>query len=191
MIAISVFCFSTADAGQPRTVEELMSLLGQVEYVKAEYRETRESSLLSVPISSRGRLEYRAPDRILMSSDKGDRVEISGETLRVLHDEKLVRELSASDHRSIESLVSALKAMFSGNLTRLRQDFRLSFRAGDGDWSLDLVPTAARSMPLMSVTRIGVSGTGAVIEQIALTESDGDVRRLRMKILDRKPGSLP
>lgn len=193
MIGILVFCLATATAtaGQPRDVEDLMSWLAQVEYVRAEYIETRESSLLSVPISSRGRLEYRAPDRVVMRSDKGDQVEIDGDTVRMLREGTLVRELSVSDHQSVEGLVATLKAVFSGNLKRLRQDYELSFRAGDRGWFLDLVPGAANSMPQAFIARIGVAGTGAAIERIEFTESGGDIRRLRMRILDRKPPALP
>lgn len=191
IVSTLAFCLAAANAEQPRDLEDLMSLLEQVEYVRAEYSETRESSLLSIPISSRGQLEYGAPDRVVMSSDKGDQVEINGDTVRVLQKGKLVRELSVSDHQSLESLVALLKGVFSGNLKRLRQDYKLSFRAGDRDWSLDLVPSAASSIPQSAIARIGVSGTGAAIKRIEFTESDGDIRRLRMKILDRKPPSLP
>lgn len=189
--AILAFCCSAAGAGQPHDLEGLMSLLAQVEYVEAEYREIVESSLLSVPISSRGRLEYRAPDWIRMSSDKGDRFEISGETLRILRNGRLVRELSTSDHSAIESLVSALKAIFAGDLERLQQHYRLRFQGGGQDWSMDLVPVAPGTGLPIALAHIGVRGAGATIEGIELTESDGDVRRLRMRVLDRKPASLP
>lgn len=191
VIGILAFGLATADAGQPRDIEDLMSLLEQVEYIRAEYSETRESSLLSVPISSRGWLEYRAPDRVTMRTDKGDQVEIDGNTVRILQKGTLVRELSVSDHQSIENLVATLKGVFSGNLKRLRRDYKLDFRVGDRDWSLDLVPSAASLIPHAAIARISVSGTGSVIERIELAESDGDIRRLRMRILDRKPPSLP
>ena len=190
-ISILAFGFTAANAGQPRGVEALMSLLAQVEYVRAEYRETRESSLLSVPISSRGQLEYRAPDRVAMSSDRGDRFEIDGGTVRILHKGSLVREVSVYDHESIESLVATLKGVFSGDLKRLRQDYELGFRAGDQDWSFDLVPRTAGSIPQVAIAQVSVFGAGAVIQRIELTESNGDVRRLRMRILERRPPSLP
>lgn len=62
VIGILAFGLATADAdaGQPRDIEDLMSLLEQVEYVRAQYSETRESSLLSVPISSRGWLDRKS-----------------------------------------------------------------------------------------------------------------------------------
>jgi len=81
-----------------------------------------------------------------------------------------------------------LRAIFAGDLARLRQDYQLDYQAGAHQWTLSLTPRATGPVRLLQLIRI--AGDGAVIERIAIHESNGDRRTLRMRLLERTPVTL-
>ncbi|MEA3640597.1 MAG: LolA-related protein, partial [Lamprobacter sp.] len=82
----------------------------------------------------------------------------------------------------------ALRATFAGHLTALRTDYRLDYHPADVHWTLDLRPRRSGLSHLFR--RISMIGDGASIRTIAMEEPDGDLRRLRMRLLAREPADL-
>ena len=178
-----------AAAGEdPGDLETLMAALSQVRQVEADYTETVESGLLATAISTRGRLDYTAPDRILKTGERGEQVEIAGDRVTVREDGS-EHELSIRDYAPLERLVVALRATFAGDLKRLRQDYELDFHTADGGWSLGLRPLD-RTL-LAAIERIDIAGRGADIDRIVIEESGGDRRSLRLHVLSRRPVATP
>jgi len=175
-------------AAQPADVEALMALLGRVQRVEVDYRETVESGLIDTAISTRGRLAYEAPDHISRLSDRGEGFVLDGDHMQLIADGHVVKELEVSDIAPLEAMVGALRATFAGDLATLRADYRLDYRPGNGHWTLDLAP---RDSSLSHVFRhIGMVGDGATITTIAMEEPDGDRRTLHMRLLSREPAGL-
>jgi hypothetical protein len=186
---LPVLALAMAVAGEdPRDLEALMVALAGVRQVEADYTETIESALLATVVSTRGRLAYTAPDRILKTGERGEQVEIAGDrvTIRVGGD---ARELSIRDYAPLERLVVALRATFAGDLERLRQDYDPDFRTVDGRWTLRLRPRD-RSV-LAAIERIVVAGRGAAIERIVIEESGGDRRSLQLHVRSLRPVGAP
>jgi outer membrane lipoprotein-sorting protein len=188
LLAALVLAVTVAAADAPRDLESLMTTLSQVQQVEADYTETIESDLLATAISTRGHLAFAAPDRIVKTGEHGEQVEIDGDLVRVRQD-GTEHELSIRDHAPLEHLVVALTATFSGDLARLRRDYTLAFKAQDGGWTLVLTP---RERSLLAVfERMEIAGQGADIARIAIAESGGDRRTLRLQVLSRRPPALP
>jgi hypothetical protein len=185
----ALLCFpATAALQQPADVQALMTMLGRVERVEVAYRETVESALIETVISTRGRLVYTAPDAIRRVSDQGEGFQLDGEKIRLIADGKVVDELDIADIKPLEAMIGALRAIFAGDLARLRQDYQLDYQAGGQSWTLSLTPRAIGLASLFQLIRI--TGDGAVIEGIAIHESNGDRRTLRMRLLERTPVTL-
>ncbi len=165
-----------------------MTMLGRVERVEVAYRETVESGLIDTVISTRGRLVYTAPDAIRRVSDQGEGFVLDGEKIGLIADGKVVDELDIADIKPLEAMIGALRAIFAGDLARLRQDYQLDYQAGAHQWTLSLTPRAIGLSSLFQLIRI--TGDGAVIESIAIHESNGDRRTLRMRLLERTPVTL-
>ncbi len=169
-------------------MESLMAALAQVQHVEALYTETLVSDLLATAISTRGKLVYTAPDRILKIGEQGESVEIRGDRILVRQGAE-ERALSIGDYAPLERLVAALRATFSGDLARLRQDYTLDFRPQAGRWTLALRPRE-RAVPAF-VEAIEIAGQGVEIDRIDIRESGGDRRSLRLTILSRRPAAVP
>jgi outer membrane lipoprotein-sorting protein len=185
----ALVCFpATAASQQPDDVQALMSMLKRVERVEVAYRETVESGLIDTVISTRGRLVYAAPDAIRRVSDQGDGFVLDGETIGLIADGEVVNEMDIADVKPLEAMIGALRAIFAGDLARLRQDYQLDYQVGDSQWTLNLTPRATGLSRLFQLMRI--TGDGAVIKGIAIHESNGDLRTLRMRLLERTPAEL-
>ena len=165
-----------------------MTLLARVERVEVAYRETIESGLIETAISTRGHLIYTAPDAIRRVSDQGEGFVLDGEKIGVIADGKVVDELDIADVKPLEGMIGALRAIFAGDVTRLRQDYQPDYQAEGHQWTLSLTPRATGLSRLFQLIRI--TGDGAVIKSIAIHESNGDRRTLRMRLLERTPVAL-
>lgn len=185
----ALLCFpATAAPQQPAHVQALMTMLARVERVEVAYRETVESDLIETIISTRGRLVYTAPDAIRRVSDQGEGFELDGEKIRLIADRKVVDEFDIADIKPLKAMIGALRAIFAGDLARLRQDYQLDYQAEAHQWALSLTPRAIGLASLFQLLRI--TGDAAVIESIAIHESNGDRRTLRMRLLERTPVAL-
>jgi outer membrane lipoprotein-sorting protein len=192
--ALLAFCFwllalpLSSAAAQPGDVKALMSLLGRVHRVELSYQETVESGLIDIPISTRGRMVYEAPDHIRRISDQNEGFVLDGNRMQLISDGRFVKELVVSDIAPLQAMVGALRATFAGDLAKLRADYRLDYRAAEGHWTLDLEP---RNSGLSAVfRRIEMVGDGATIRTILMEEPNGDRRTLHMRMLSREPATL-
>ena len=172
------------DAGAAMDLPTLMATLARVQEVEADYVETLESDLLSTVISTRGRLTYRAPDRIDKTGETGEQVRIEGDRVLV-SDARGRHELSVRDYAPLERLVTALRATFAGDLARLRRDYETAFGLVAGGWTLGLRPRERVLAGL--IQQVEIAGHGADIERISIAESGGDYRTLRLTVRARRP----
>jgi hypothetical protein len=171
-------------------LDVVMQGLAEVRSVRADYVETLEMSLLEQRLTTRGTLSYEAPDRITKTSasDPEQAVRFEGDTLWV-SDGKETRRLSVQDHRALETLVVALRATFAGDLATLREHFHLSFQRADPDWSLELRPReAGLGGPFSSVE---LRGRGREIRVVRIHEANGDLRSMRLRVIQIDPPASP
>ncbi len=163
----------------------LMELLTGVRWVDLAYQETVQSGLIDIPLSTRGQLVYEAPDRIRRISDSGDGFALDGDRMQLISHGRVARELVVTDIKPLAAMVDALRATFAGDLTALREHYRLDYQADGARWILDLAPLTSAVSSL--IQRIRISGDGATIQVIETLERSGDQRRIRMQVLSREP----
>lgn len=175
-------------ASEPADLSALMSLLGRVERVEADYTEVVTSDLIATALSQRGQLVYEAPHHLKRISDGGDGFILDGQRMHLVKDHRIAREMDVADVPPLRAMVGALTAIFAGDLDRLRKRHRLDYRPNRGYWELDLRPTGPELRGV--IDRLNLIGTGATITQIETTESTGDVRTLRMTLKHRQPPLL-
>jgi hypothetical protein len=176
---------SVAASRQPVDAQALMNLLGRVERVEVAYQETVESTLIEIPLGTRGRLIYQAPAHIRRFSDQGDGFELDGERMRLISSGRVVNDLIVSDIKPLAALVGALRATFAGDFATLQANYRLDYQADQAHWTLDLGSDGPSLSGLFE--RIRIIGDGATIETIEILEPNGDQRSLRMQLLAREP----
>ncbi|WP_295405594.1 LolA-related protein [uncultured Thiocystis sp.] len=176
---------SVATSRQPVDAQALMNLLGRVKRVEVAYQETVESTLIDIPLGTRGRLFYQAPARIRRLSDQGDGFELDGERMRLISSGRVVNEFMVSDIKPLEAMVGALRATFAGDLATLQANYQLDYQIDQTHWSLDIGSREGALSGLFE--RIRIIGDGATIETIEILEPNGDQRSLRMQLLAREP----
>jgi hypothetical protein len=176
---------SPAFAVPPGDLSGLMAQLSEVRSVSARYTETIQVSLLEHGIESTGTIRYVAPDTLIESVDgePSREIRIQGDRIRISEADE-TREIDVGEHRAIESMVSALRSVFAGNLVELERHFRVRFeRLGskqDGaGWHLTLTPDDAEVAWLFS--HIEIRGSGREIHRIEIREPNGDSRTMRFE----------
>lgn len=175
----------------PGDLGELMAQLGKVRSVHARYSEEVQASLLQHNITSTGTIRYLAPDTIVKSTDTEPSREIRIEGDRIsINEAGMTREIHISEHRAIESMVSALRAVFAGDPGDLERHFRLrfeplSFEENDEGWRLTLSPHDSEVSWLLS--HIEIQGIGREIRRIEIQEPNGDSRRMYLERLSIDP----
>ena len=174
----------SAVASVPSDIAGLMQLLRQVEWIKADYSETVESTLLTHSMTSEGELEYRAPDVIRKVSTLGDSITIRGNRL-LLGNGAASKEIAISDHAALEQFVVTLRATFSGDLDALEKTFRVEYHPAADRWTLALHPKGRQLLRIYA--RIDISGTGTGLDRIDMIEPNGDRRILTMRVRQRRP----
>lgn len=167
-------------------LDTLMRELGAVTQVEAEYREVVESQLLQQPISTSGHLTYRAPDRIDKVSDRGDAIHIAGDTLTLSQGGEQT-QFALTDQAALQTFVTALRATFAGDLSRLRTDYAVDLQPQGAGWVLELRPRERRFSTLFE--RIRITGVDDRIERLEVQEGNGDRRTLYLH--DQRIGTAP
>ncbi len=173
---------------QPSDLVTLMGLLARVRQVEADYRETVASDLIATVISQRGTLTYRAPSYLKRLTEDGTGFVLDGEQLRLIDGERMVRELPLSEIPPLQVLTGALRAIFAGDLERLRDTYHLVFTPRARHWELSLQPIDATLK--MLVQRLNLVGTGATITRIETIEGNGDTRTMQLTLRRRPPAVL-
>lgn len=171
-------------AAQPDDLSELMGRLAKTGSLYARYSERIDASVLQRSINSRGTIRYRAPDKIVKSTDGEPRreVQIEGDRIWVRQGDES-REIHIGEHRAIDAMVSAMRSLLAGDLDDLQRHFHVRFEPAatkdtDGGWELTLEPRSTEVSWLLS--RIQIRGTEAEVREIELQEPNGDSRRMRI-----------
>lgn len=184
-LCLTGICGVTGAATAP-DLDTLMRELGAVTQVEAEYREVVESQLLQQPISTSGHLTYRAPDRIDKVSDRGDAIHIAGDTLTLSQGGEQT-QFALTDQAALQTFVTALRATFAGDLSRLRTDYAVDLQPQGAGWVLELRPRERRFSTLFE--RIRITGVDDRIERLEVQEGNGDRRTLYLH--DQRIGTAP
>ena len=163
------------------TIDEVFGRLSAVETVRGEFVQSREISALSNPLRSSGHFivselglywEQREPfPTVLIAREDSISEQIGGQPRTTV---------SASQSPISASISRIFLGLFSGDLGKLEEVFRVGFEGSNERWTLSLEP---RSYPLTeAIEAVTVSGSD-YMESIQVDGLAGD--RMTIELLDQ------
>lgn len=178
----------------PVDAAELLAAFSRLEGIEARFEESKHMALLAVPLTSKGRLFYRAPGRLLrvVEAPEPSRLLIAPDQLRMTNrDGTEVIDLRQSD--ALRLFVSSLVSVFSGDAQALDESYTLTFTKHAQDhgesaagkdgaaatgapgrpaWTLTLTP---KGKPLSDMlASLSLSGSAYTVSSIEVNEPNGD-----------------
>lgn len=173
---LGVVASSTASAASEDRVElaELMQKLSGVETAGGRFVERKYLSVLSEPLTLRGRVLYRAPDYVEKAYDdpNGERYEVRGGRLTIEQSDGRRRELDIDEHPVLRAFVESYRGTLAGDVDTLREYFDLELSGSLDDWRLVLVPKLEELGEYL--TAVVVLGRGATVYEVHTREAGGD-----------------
>jgi len=161
-------------------IARLMQLLNAAREAEVAYTEKKYSSLLSEPVTSSGTLAFRRPDTVEknVTTPRKERLRIVGEELIVLRN-GAEKRIALSSQPLLAAFAASLRGVLAGDVTLLRQYYRLTLEGDELAWRLQMFPLEEEI--LRYVERITVSGRVGRILQIEVRESSGDRAVMQMR----------
>jgi hypothetical protein len=160
---------------QTFTIDRLMQELARGAEATVNYRETKHSSLLKVPLEMTGELRYRRPAFLekLVKTPFEERYTIDGDTLTVerKRDGK-PRSLALQSQPVLWALVEGIRATLRGDAAALQRFYRLDLDGDTTAWTLSLLPSDAQMAEFVRVIRIG--GGAGRLSSMEIVEASGD-----------------
>jgi outer membrane lipoprotein-sorting protein len=164
-----------AEPAGPLTLDILMHHMATTRGVRARFHEVKEVSLLAAPVESRGTVYFVPPDRFARHTTAPGRswLVIEGDRLRFA-DEVAREEIDLSGDPVAGQFVGHFVVLWNGDLEALRERYEVAFEAGagDGGWTLTLIPRSSRLRSF--IEQIEVRGEGPALHEMTLVEADGD-----------------
>ncbi len=157
----------------PLTLETLMQGMASTSGVRAAFREEKQLALLAAPLVSEGMLYFVPPARMarITSSPGASTLVIDGGRLSYT-DETGASDVNLASNRVARTLVENFVVLFAGDLAALRERYDVVFEPGGARWRMQLTPKAA---PLSKfIASIELRGAGPALEQISVSDADGD-----------------
>ena len=172
-VAGLVLAVVASGAARAFELEELMQGMASATGVVAEFEESKEISLLTAPLESRGRLYFVPPDRLarFTLAPGFSSLVVDGETLRFREGERGA-QTDLSGNPMARVFVDNFIVLWSGDLERLLELYTPELSGGLRSWQLSLAP---RQAPLdRFVEKIVLAGEGKAMVRMEMVEKDGD-----------------
>jgi outer membrane lipoprotein-sorting protein len=154
-------------------IDELAQGFARVASSQATFVETKFVSTLNAPLTRRGTLAFRRPDRLEMRVEAPypETIEIDGDTL-TMQTTRGSSQARLSTQPLLAAWVESLRATLAGDTASLSMHFTVVLRGSVRHWTLELAPLdpALRSI----VRSIEITGDGAQIAQYEIDEVRGD-----------------
>lgn len=155
------------------TVARLMEGLARNPPGLATFNETKFIAILDRPVESSGELRFTPPHRL------EKRTLAPGAEMLVVDRDALTMErqgkrhtISLRDHPEVAVFIESLRGTLAGDRASLERAFALALQGDERRWSLELRPLSVAAGRF--VARIEVSGSGAEVRRIEITQADGD-----------------
>jgi hypothetical protein len=155
----------------------VMAALAARRTSRATFVEEKELQELDRPLTARGVLIWRAPDRLekLTTEPFEERLLVEGDRLLLERPDRGIRqEIDFDTAPEVRPLVEAVRATHAGDAATLRRHFRVEFSGALPHWRLLLVPLSNRV--LAAVQRITLEGEGGAIRLMEIHGRDGHSR---------------
>ncbi|MEM7561471.1 MAG: LolA-related protein [Pseudomonadota bacterium] len=166
------------------TVNNLMDQLAAVKRAELEFTETRSSIFLTEEVSTRGMMNYRAPDFIekLVTDPYSERILIDGDQIVVEQQNakgnNKKRVFLLSNYEALNATIQGIRATLAGDISQLQKSYRIKLEGDELAWELILEPITESTRGLISM--INLSGVSEQIRSIEMTEPNGDESKLTL-----------
>lgn len=161
-------------------INTLMQQLSQVKEANADFQETKNSSLLTAPLKTRGQLIYRAPSylekRITHPYRESLRIE-NNNMVRESQDGKR-QTLSLGAYPAAGALVESFRATLAGDLSALQRFYRIELHGNKKQWQLLLLPKDPDISETIQAIRL--YGRENTIYAIHTQEASGDSSQMAL-----------
>ena len=164
-------------AQAPDPLAAVMAGLAAVRESRATFVEERDLPELERPLTMRGVLHWRAPDRLEKRTiePSPELFLLEGDRVTLERPERRIREtLSLDAAPEIRPLVEAIRATLAGDIATLRAHHEVTFSGDAARWRILLVPRSARVRA--AVQRVVLEGEGAFLRVVETQGSDGRTR---------------
>ncbi len=150
----------------------LLASLAEAVQPELRFVEERHDELLGIPLRSEGRLEFRAPDYLAKTIERGGdgSFVIEGDSLQVTRRGEL-HQIPLDSHPALRALATALRASLGGDYAALAEQFALELRGEPAQWRLILVPHQREVRRLLESLELG--GSDARLLRISAYERGG------------------
>ena len=168
---------------------ELLERLGRMPGFSARYEEEKRIAFMSVPLRTSGEMFFVPPHLLLRRVDppRASLLRIDEETV-AFSDATGTQTLDLGANETARILAHTFSQVLAGDLPGLRETYTLTFtpeRAGaepPAPWRLELSP---RDEALAQAIRgVAVSGRGLRLDEMVVTETQGDVTTTRFQDVD-------
>ena len=161
--------------GQDLSLGRLLDLVRQTEPSTVAFTERRSMQYLTEPIVLEGTLSFDPPDRLTREVHRPNRetMVIEGDllTLKANWKDPPTRVLLA-DYPGLDALVTALRAVLSGDAEALERVYQVDLRGKEEAWTVALVPRAESLRAV--VASVVLEGSAATVRSIEVVEAGGD-----------------
>jgi len=140
----------------------------------ARFEEKRVAFYLDQPLISRGTLRYQYPDSLekITLWPEQMRQSLTAGKLHYSHQGADDKSFDVATHAGLSLLFRTILGILSGNEKVLSADYAIEGKKTAEEWTLTLHPTTEEARKWFK--RVEVSGSGAQINQLKVTESNGD-----------------
>lgn len=174
IISFLVATIVHADSVETGALNEVMKQLANVKQSNSEFIETKSISLLDNEIKLSGLLEYTAPNSFIKQTLKPNHelFKVTGNALHIKNADGEESDLLVSNYPAIEMFVVAYQGILSGDLKKLTEFYKVTFKGNSKHWNISLFPIEDDALEYIEM--ITVEGQGAIISKIITLESSGD-----------------
>lgn len=167
----------------PKSLEELLTRLSQIQGLRARYVEEKRIALLKMPLRSEGTVAFAAPGLLVRRAEKPEPAALllDGETLWV-SDASGKRRIDLGESAIVKHFVLTFVNVLRGDRAALDRAYTLAFAATAAGWKLELTPKAPELRRF--IARAVLEGHAATVDRMTLTEENGDVTLMQFSAVE-------
>jgi len=174
-----MFVCLPAQSALTNELVSLMQTMAAVRHRIVQFEEMKQMEMLDSPLQSEGTLEYLAPDKLIRTVIKPSRVRYTIDSKQVI-----IEKAGRSSTRNLDQLpllrvfVESFRAILAGDLSSLKKYYEIAFSGNRDQWKISLRPKDKKLAAYVS--RFQFSGTGDMILQYIIEDSNGDLTQMRL-----------
>ena len=151
-----------------------MQALAAVKSSQASFVELKHIAILTTPLQSRGRLVYKAPDRLEKHTltPQRESLLLERDQLTIESPGRKSRTVVLAEYPVARAFVESIRSTLAGDLAMLVRFYEVKLDGGERSWRLLLKPRDPQMQNLVSEIRM--SGSRNWIEAIEIVETNGD-----------------